>query len=128
MAKLTNIWFLFFRKHKTLALIKKGRPIGGICFRTFESQGFTEVVFCALTSNEQVKGYGTHLMNHLKDYSTSNGIKNFLTYADEFAIGYFKKQGFSKDIKLPRPVYAGMHRMHFSLYISYMYVYITSIT
>lgn len=67
------------------------------------------MVFCAVTGNEQVKGYGTHLMNHLKDYSTSKGIKNFLTYADEFAIGYFKKQGFSKDIKLPRPVYAGTY-------------------
>lgn len=47
-------------------------------------------------------------MNHLKDYSTQRGIKHFLTYADEFAIGYFKKQGFSKDIKVSRHVYAGL--------------------
>ena len=57
---------VFDPKHKSLALIKDGRPIGGICFRMFGSQGFTEIVFCAVTSNEQVKGYGTHLMNHLK--------------------------------------------------------------
>uniref|UniRef100_T1JPK4 N-acetyltransferase domain-containing protein n=1 Tax=Strigamia maritima TaxID=126957 RepID=T1JPK4_STRMM len=44
------------------------RVIGGICFRTFPSQSFTEIVFCTLTSNEKAKGYGTHLMNHLKDY------------------------------------------------------------
>lgn len=43
------------RKHKTLALIKDGRVIGGICFRMFPTQGFTEIVFCAVTSNEQVK-------------------------------------------------------------------------
>lgn len=55
----------------------------------------------------QVKGYGTHLMNHLKDYSNQLGIRHFLTFADEFAIGYFKKQGFSKDIKVARSVYAG---------------------
>ena len=92
-------------------------------------QGFTEIVFCAVTSSKQVKGYGTHMMNHLKDYSTQRGIKHFLTYADEFAIGkvfffkflvffatyspcllpgYFRKQGFSDDIKVARPVYAGM--------------------
>ena len=59
---------VFDPKHKTLALVKDGRPIGGICFRMFPSQGFSEIVFCAVTSNEQVKGYGTHLMNHLKDY------------------------------------------------------------
>lgn len=76
-----------FRKHKTLALIKDNRPIGGICFRTFMTQSFTEIVFCAVTSNEQVKGYGTHLMNHLKDYHIGHNIYHFLTFADEFAIG-----------------------------------------
>ncbi|CAO1442890.1 unnamed protein product [Diamesa serratosioi] len=98
---------VFDGKHKTLALVKDDRPIGGICFRTFSTQGFIEIVFCAVTSSEQVKGYGTHLMNHLKDYSTQHGIRHFLTFADEFAIGYFKKQGFSKDIKVARPTYAG---------------------
>lgn len=90
-----------------MAIIKENKPIGGICFRMFPSQGFTEIVFCALTSKEQVKGYGTHLMNHLKDYHVKNNILHFLTYADEFAVGYFNKQGFSEDIKLPRSVYQG---------------------
>ena len=98
---------VFDPKHKNLALVKNGKPIGGICFRMFPSQGFSEIVFCAVTSNEQVKGYGTHLMNHLKDFHIKNGIHHFLTFADEFAVGYFKKQGFSKDLKLPKSVYGG---------------------
>ncbi|CAG0880499.1 unnamed protein product [Cyprideis torosa] len=98
---------VFDPKHRTLALVKNKKPIGGICFRMFPPQGFTEIVFCAVTSNEQVKGYGTHLMNHLKDYNVRNGIHHLLTYADEFAIGYFKKQGFSKDIALGKEHYAG---------------------
>nr|XP_048312506.1 histone acetyltransferase KAT2B isoform X2 [Myodes glareolus] len=98
---------VFDPKHKTLALIKDGRVIGGICFRMFPSQGFTEIVFCAVTSNEQVKGYGTHLMNHLKEYHIKHDVLNFLTYADEYAIGYFKKQGFSKEIKIPKTKYVG---------------------
>lgn len=53
----------------------------------FVTQGFTEIVFCAVTSNEQVKGYGTHMMNHLKDYHVKNNVLHFLTFADEFAIG-----------------------------------------
>lgn len=125
---------VFDPKHKTLALIKEGRPIGGICFRTFTTQGFIEIVFCAVTSSEQVKGYGTHLMNHLKDYSIQQGIKHFLTYADEFAIGYFKKQGFSKDIKVARPVYAGYIKeyegatlMHCQLMSSIVYTQFTSV-
>nr|XP_033816459.1 histone acetyltransferase KAT2A isoform X3 [Geotrypetes seraphini] len=98
---------VFDPKHKTLVLIKDGRVIGGICFRMFPSQGFTEIVFCAVTSNEQVKGYGTHLMNHLKEYHIKHNILHFLTYADEYAIGYFKKQGFSKDIKVTKSRYLG---------------------
>ena len=43
------------RKHKCLALVKDNKVIGGICFRMFPIQGFTEIVFCAVTSNEQVK-------------------------------------------------------------------------
>ncbi|XP_077978636.1 histone acetyltransferase KAT2A-like [Glandiceps talaboti] len=98
---------VFDPKHKTLALVKDNRVIGGVCFRMFPTQGFTEIVFCAVTSNEQVKGYGTHLMNHLKDYHVKHGVYHLLTFADEYAIGYFKKQGFSKDIKLPKSTYMG---------------------
>ncbi|NXS61684.1 KAT2A acetyltransferase, partial [Brachypteracias leptosomus] len=75
---------VFDPKHKTLALIKDGRVIGGICFRMFPTQGFTEIVFCAVTSNEQVKvGAGTP--PHLPSSS----------------------QGFSKDIKVPKSRYLG---------------------
>jgi histone acetyltransferase len=41
-----------------------------------------------------VKGYGTRLMNHLKDYAQKDGIQYFMTYADNNAIEYFRKQGF----------------------------------
>lgn len=47
--------FFFLRKHHSLALIKENQVIGGICFRIFISQNFAEIVFCAVTSNEQVK-------------------------------------------------------------------------
>lgn len=84
--------------------------------------------------SEQVKGYGTHLMNHLKDYSTQRGIRHFLAYADEYAIGYFKKQGFSKDIKIARPVYAGYIKeyeratlMHCELHPSIVYTQFGSV-
>lgn len=98
---------VFDSKHKTLCLIKNNSVIGGICFRQFPSQDFTEVVFHAVSSNEQVKGYGTHLMNHLKDYHVQCGIYHFLTYADQYAIGYFKKQGFTDKISLPKHKFEG---------------------
>lgn len=85
-----------------------------------------------------LKGYGSHLMNHVKDWvrTAHPGVKHFLTYADNYAFGYFKKQvkrhqpgikrsaletgsdgaltrssfgfqGFTKEITLPRSYWAG---------------------
>ena len=44
-------------------------------------------------------------MNKLKDHCKKGGFKYFLTYADNNAIGYFKKQGFHKNIKMPKEQY-----------------------
>jgi histone acetyltransferase len=34
-------------------------------------------------------------------------MTHFLTYADNYAIGYFKKQGFTKEITLDKPIWMG---------------------
>lgn len=59
---------VFDKKHRSLALIRTrdGVALGGICFRPFQAQNFLEIVFCAVTQTEQEKGYGSHMMNHLK--------------------------------------------------------------
>lgn len=93
--------------HHSLCLLKSNRVIGGILYRPFLSQGFAEIVFLAIDPAEQVRGYGTHIMNHLKEVCKLSGIHNFLTYADNFAVGYFRKQGFSEILTLPRERYLG---------------------
>ncbi|GAA5872374.1 hypothetical protein JCM8547_000912 [Rhodosporidiobolus lusitaniae] len=100
---------VFDRAHWSMAIVKRGlEVVGGITYRPFEGQKFAEIVFCAITGTEQVKGYGSHLMNHLKDHvKASTKCMHFLTYADNYAIGYFKKQGFTKEIQLERSVWAG---------------------
>lgn len=100
---------VFDRNHQSLAIVKRGlQVVGGITFRPFKQRKFAEIVFCAITSTEQVKGYGSHLMNHLKDHvKATSPIMHFLTYADNYAIGYFKKQGFTKEINLDRSIWVG---------------------
>jgi histone acetyltransferase len=71
---------------------KDGTVIGGICFRPHLKQQFAEITFCAVTANEQVKGYGTRAMAHLKKVAKEKALSHLLTYADNYAIGYFKKQ------------------------------------
>lgn len=98
---------VFDRRHISLAITRSGRVIGGICYRPFKDQKFAEIAFCAINSNEQVRGYGTMLMNQLKVVAQSTSIEYFLTYADNFATGYFQKQGFSKHISMPRERWFG---------------------
>lgn len=100
---------VFDKSHVSIAVIRKPLTVvGGVTIRPFESRGFAEIVFCAISSNQQVKGYGAHMMNHLKDYvKATSKVKHFLTYADNYAIGYFRKQGFTKEITLERSIWIG---------------------
>ncbi|KAI0093208.1 Bromodomain-containing protein [Irpex rosettiformis] len=95
---------------KCLAIIKRGyKVVGGICYRPFPHRGFAEIVFFATASVDQVKGYGGMLMDHFKAHirRVEPDMFYFLTYADNYAVGYFRKQGFSKDITLNRSIWAG---------------------
>ncbi|KAF1979804.1 histone acetyltransferase GCN5 [Bimuria novae-zelandiae CBS 107.79] len=100
---------VYDRNHTSLALVKMPlEVVGGITIREFRDRKFAEIVFCAVSSDQQVKGYGAHLMAHLKDYvRASSPVMHFLTYADNFATGYFQKQGFTKEITLPKSVWMG---------------------
>lgn len=99
--------------HKSLVAIKNDQVIGGITFRPFLDKApvpFIEVhvlfpwwltlqvVFCVITKPEQRGGYGSRLMNQLKAWSKQNAFNHLLTYADDTAIGYFQRQGFSCEI------------------------------
>lgn len=93
--------------HMSLVAIKNDTVIGGITFRPFRKEGVicfieviqhlssinVKVVFCVITKPEQRGGYGSRLMNQLKNWSQKNDYFHLLTYADDTAIGYFQRQG-----------------------------------
>ena len=98
---------LFDRSHHSLLCLENDQVVGGISFKPYFEQRFGEIAFCAVSSTHQVKGYGTRLMNHLKEYVKRINLTHFLTYADNFATGYFKKQGFSASISMPKERWFG---------------------
>ena len=98
---------VFDRRHISFAIKSEDKIIGGICYRPYAEQKFGEIAFCAISGTEQVKGFGTMLMNNLKKKVQIDGIEYFLTYADNYAIGYFQKQGFSKVIAMPKERWVG---------------------
>eukprot|EP00818_Percolomonas_sp_WS_P007234 CAMPEP_0117445102 /NCGR_PEP_ID=MMETSP0759-20121206/5610_1 /TAXON_ID=63605 /ORGANISM="Percolomonas cosmopolitus, Strain WS" /LENGTH=679 /DNA_ID=CAMNT_0005237243 /DNA_START=1566 /DNA_END=3602 /DNA_ORIENTATION=- len=92
---------VFDRTHRTMLAIKDGAVVGGITYKPFEPQGFAEIAFVAVDGSLQVKQCGTRLMNQLKHYFKQEGkVWRFLTFADNSAVGFFKKMGFSKDITI----------------------------
>ncbi|KAL3356326.1 hypothetical protein AABB24_017151, partial [Solanum stoloniferum] len=96
------------RNHKSVMVVRRNLVVGGITYRPYTSQKFGEIAFCAITADEQVKGYGTRLMNHLKQHARDvDGLTHFLTYADNNAVGYFVKQGFTKEIYLEKERWQG---------------------
>ncbi|KAM6505395.1 histone acetyltransferase [Fusarium solani] len=100
---------VYDRAHMSIAIVRKPLAVvGGITYRPFKHRKFAEIVFCAVLSDEQAKGYGAHLMSHLKDYiKASSDMMHLLTYADNLAIPYFKKQGFTKEITLDDSIWKG---------------------
>ncbi|ERS98522.1 hypothetical protein HMPREF1624_05306 [Sporothrix schenckii ATCC 58251] len=100
---------VYDRTHVSLAIVRHPlEVIGGIAIRPFNERRFAEIVFCAVSSDQQVKGYGAHMMAHLKDYvKATSPVMHFLTYADNYATGYFQKQGFTKEITLDKPLWMG---------------------
>ena len=69
------------RVHEAMIIIKKlpgekRQILGGCVFRPFYTQKFAEIVFLAVTTQEQVKGYGSRLMNKLKDHHKHHGEEN----------------------------------------------------
>lgn len=122
------------KRHISLAICMKDRIIGGICYRPYYEQRFGEIAFCAISGTEQVRGYGTLLMNHLKYYVQKDKLEYFLTYADNYAIGYFQKQGFSKNIAMPKERWVGYIKdydggtlMECYIHPSYDYLNVTTI-
>ncbi|KAL5697270.1 histone acetyltransferase [Ranunculus cassubicifolius] len=96
------------RSHKSVMVIRHNQVLGGITYRPFLSQRFGEIAFCAIKSGEQIKGYGTRLMNHLKQHARDvDGLTYFLTFADNNAVKYFVKQGFTKEIDMEEDKWQG---------------------
>ncbi|OMJ20588.1 Histone acetyltransferase GCN5 [Smittium culicis] len=67
---------VYDKNHCSLAIVKNNFDIiGGITYRSFEERSFIEIVFCAVSSSEQVKGFTKEItfdkrlwIGYIKDY------------------------------------------------------------
>ncbi|KAG0435688.1 Histone acetyltransferase GCN5 [Dictyocoela muelleri] len=132
---------LFSDVHRCLLCYQESDLVGGLCYRPFYEQFFAEIVFLAINSDFQIKGFGSFLVDFFKEHFKTEVSRYFkadkksrftneilsiynpefsvinehndyispkykhlshpiyiMTYADCYAIGFFKKQGFTSDI------------------------------
>lgn len=84
----------------TVFVLIDGKIKGAICSRLFYQEEFIEIAFCGVDSNKQLAGVGHLLMNYLKSVIQIEEFYDLITCADNEAVGYFKKQGFSLQIRM----------------------------
>lgn len=110
MPKEYIIRLLFDRSHQTICCLdsSNGELLGAVSVKPFPQSHFFEIAFLAVRGTNQVKGVGSLLMSHLKEHAKRVACTHFLTYADNFAVGYFKKQGFSQVLSLPKERWLGL--------------------
>lgn len=108
MPKEYIVRLVFDAKHESIVLVdEKGVIFGGVTFCVFMEVRLCEIVFLAISSDHQIKGFGTILMNRLKSEMQARRIAFMMTCADNLAIGYFQKQGFHSGILMPCQLYKG---------------------
>lgn len=107
MPKEYIVRLIFNSKHESIVVKQGEKILGGICYCLFETVRLCEIVFLAISSEHQTKGFGTKLMNRLKSEMQTRKIQFMMTCADNLAIGYFKKQGFHEEILMPPELYKG---------------------
>lgn len=104
---------VFNTNHETACLLQYPHEpntsplVAAICYRTFPDVHFIEIAFCAVSITRQYSGLGHCIMNYLKEHVKQRGYTNIVTYADNAALEYFQKQGFSKNITMPESVWHG---------------------
>ncbi|EAY08089.1 acetyltransferase, GNAT family protein [Trichomonas vaginalis G3] len=80
---------------ETVLVLHRGIVTGGICSRLFPIEQFIEVVFLAVDSQFQARGYGRLVMSYLKKSILVYPFYDIIACADNDAVIFFKKQGFN---------------------------------
>ncbi|KAI1719800.1 exostosin family domain-containing protein [Ditylenchus destructor] len=91
----------------------KRNVIASICFHEIKARNLVELIFFVVHVNQQLKGYGTLMMNAFKQYivDQQHKFQYILTYADNNAQDFFKKQKFI-NVKISPRQYRGFIKQY----------------
>jgi len=84
-----------------MVLLYNEKVVGGLTFRELTSKAF-ELVFLAVALEYSKSGYGRWLIANLRELLRLKRVPTLLTYADNFAVGFFQKCGFYACVPHPK--------------------------
>ena len=103
---------IFDPRHHSLVCItsdnRRGTVAAALTFRLVADQmggtagaaggfaGFAELELCAVMRRFQVRGIGSRLVSHFKREMAARGVLRLVTTADNYAIGFWAQQGFTR--------------------------------
>jgi len=103
---------VFDPRHHSLVCItsdtRRGTVAAALTFRLVADQtggtagaagsfaGFAELELCAVMRRFQVRGIGSRLVSHFKREMAARGVLRLVTTADNYAIGFWAQQGFTR--------------------------------
>ncbi|CEM01677.1 unnamed protein product [Vitrella brassicaformis CCMP3155] len=104
------------RSYNSFCLIKGGQIMGGITYRTFLERGFVELALLAIgpEAQAQYQDCGSVLLAHLKENLKSlqmaddQRLECLVTFADNGALSFYERQGFSSHLRWPVENYSGL--------------------
>lgn len=78
----------------------QSQVIGGCMFKIFTSveHNFVELAYIVIQKKYQTAGLGKVLIDRLKQLCTQMQLKSIVTFADNRAVKFFKKQGFTFEL------------------------------
>ncbi len=94
---------VFGQYHRTLVVVRNNECIAALCCRCYRRKKFAELSFVVVQTRDQSQGFGTYLMHTFFDCVKQLGIKRVIVCTDEFAAGYFKRFGFTREVSTVFP-------------------------
>lgn len=87
--------------YSSMIINKHSKVLGGLIFRIFPKLKFAELSMLATSITHRNKGYGSMLMDQLKDYLVSQNIEHILAYADDGTLDFYRRVGFTSHVTMP---------------------------
>ena len=97
---------IFQKGYRNILLLQKECRevvVGGILFNIIKERKVCTLDLMSIRTEDQVKGFGSFLFQEFVNHVQERGVKQIVVNADDYAVGFYQKQGFKAGQTLLNP-------------------------